>query len=261
MEAGSVDLAFADPPYNIGYEYDEYEDNKTDESYLHWAAQWMNEIHRVLSRHGSFWLAIGDEYAAEMKVMATTKVGGRPPFHLRSWVIWYYTFGVNCSKNFARSHTHLFYFTKTKTKFTFNHKEKKVRVPSARQLVYNDPRANPDGKLPDNTWVLSPLDLQKAFSEKEDTWLASRLCGTFGEREERGTDKVFKAVPQMPLAIMDRIVLACSKPGDMILDPFNGTGTTGEAAVTHGRSYIGFDISKQYVQRSKDRLRRALARG
>jgi len=265
MPDKSVDLVFADPPFNIGYEYDKYDDKRDGESYLYWCAEWMNEVHRVLKPHGTFWLAIGDEYAAEMSVMATTQVGGRKPFNRRSWVIWYYTFGVACQKNFSRSHTHLFYFTKTKSKFTFNHDDKKVRVPSARQLKYGDKRANAKGKMPDNTWVLHPDRLKECFamdSEKNfDTWLASRVCGTFGEREERGTYQESKAIPQMPVEILDRIVLSCSKPGDVVLDPFSGTGTTGVAAVTNRRSYIGYDISAAYVKRSRRRIKLALTRG
>ncbi len=265
MPAGSVSLVFADPPFNIGYEYDQYDDKRDGESYLHWCAEWMNEVHRVLKPDGTFWLAIGDEYAAELSVMATTQVGGRKPFSRRSWVIWYYTFGVACQKNFSRSHTHLFYFTKMKSRFTFNHDDKKVRVPSARQLKYGDKRANAKGKMPDNTWILHPDRVAECFaiaSERNfDTWLASRICGTFGEREERGTTGEVKAIPQMPEEILNRIVLSCSKPGDMVLDPFNGTGTTGVAAVTNGRSYIGYDISSAYVTRSHSRIQLALSRG
>ena len=66
----SVQLAFADPPFNIGYEYDEYDDRLDAEKYVDWSRQWMQEIHRVLDPNGTFWLAIGDEYAAELKVAA-----------------------------------------------------------------------------------------------------------------------------------------------------------------------------------------------
>ena len=82
-----------------------------------------------------FWLAIGDEYAAEMKVLFHRELGLSP----RSWVIWYYTFGVNCTRKFSRSHAHLFYFVNDPERFTFN--DKAIRVPSARQLVYFDSRA------------------------------------------------------------------------------------------------------------------------
>ena len=139
LEARSVDLVFADPPFNIGYKYDVYEDRKADEEYRAWSREWMAGVHRALKPDGTFWLAIGDDYAAELKVCATREVG----FHCRSWVIWYYTFGVNCKRKFSRSHTHLFHFVKDPEKFTFN--AEAIRVPSARQLVYADKRAEAKG--------------------------------------------------------------------------------------------------------------------
>ena len=152
IDAGSVDLVFADPPFNIGYEYDEYDDRQEDQKYLDWCKEWIGEVHRVLKDDGTFWLAIGDEYAAEMKVAAQREIG----FHTRSWVIWYYTFGVNCVRGFSRSHTHLFHFVKDPANFTFNSENPLVRVKSARQLVYADARSNPKGRLPDNTWFMRP---------------------------------------------------------------------------------------------------------
>ena len=70
---GSIDLAFADPPFNIGYDYDVYDDRKRREDYLAWCGQWIGEVHRVLKPDGTFWLAIGDEYAAELKVCASAR--------------------------------------------------------------------------------------------------------------------------------------------------------------------------------------------
>ena len=160
IEAGTIDLVFADPPFNIGYEYDEYHDRQEDEAYLAWSRQWMDEVHRVLKPGGTFWLAIGDEYAAELKVAAEHKIG----FTTRSWVVWYYTFGVNCTRKFSRSHAHLFHFVKDENNFTFNAEDPQVRVPSARALVYADKRANPAGRLPDDTWVLRPQDLAGRLS-------------------------------------------------------------------------------------------------
>ena len=116
VPSGSVELAFADPPFNIGFEYDEYDDRLEDEQYRDWSRKWMGQIHRVLKDDGTFWLAIGDEYAAELKVEAQA-IG----FHCRSWVIWYYTFGVNCKKKFTRSHAHLFHFVKDAKKVRPDH--------------------------------------------------------------------------------------------------------------------------------------------
>ena len=92
VEAGSVDLIFADPPFNIGYKYDVYDDRQQAEDYLDWCRQWIEGCYQALKPTGTFWLAIGDEFAAELKIEAQ-KAG----FHCRSWVIWYYTFGVNLS--------------------------------------------------------------------------------------------------------------------------------------------------------------------
>lgn len=158
LDAGLVDLVFADPPFNIGYKYDVYDDKKQEEDYLDWSRKWIGQIHRVLKPDGTFWLAIGDEYAAELKIEAK-KIG----FHCRSWVIWYYTFGVNCVNGFSRSHTHLFHFTKDTSRFTFNRLNPQIRVQSARQLVYADARANPNGRLPDNTWITRPQDAPKVL--------------------------------------------------------------------------------------------------
>ena len=99
----SVDLAFADPPFNIGYEYDEYDDRRPTEDYLAWSKRWMSHVIRILKPTGTFWLAIGDEYAARLHVLATDELG----LTCRSWVVWYYTFGVNCQTKFTRSHSHL----------------------------------------------------------------------------------------------------------------------------------------------------------
>ena len=127
LEAESIDLAFADPPFNIGYEYDQYEDRLESEQYLDWCQLWLKEVERLLKPDGTFWLAIGDEYAAELKVMMQRELG----LTCRSWVIWYYTFGVNCKNKFSRSHAHLFYMVKDPKQFTFNADDPAIRVPSA----------------------------------------------------------------------------------------------------------------------------------
>ena len=127
VPTGTVDLAFADPPFNIGYDYDVYDDKRDD--YLDWSKQWGEQIVRVLKPDGTFWLAIGDEYAAELKVLFHRELG----LSFRSWVIWYYTFGVNCKKKFSRSHAHLLYFTKDAKQFTFHDDARKsYRIASSR---------------------------------------------------------------------------------------------------------------------------------
>ncbi|MBV8610359.1 MAG: site-specific DNA-methyltransferase, partial [Singulisphaera sp.] len=93
VASGSIDLVFADPPFNIGYDYDVYDDCREADQYLDWSRKWATEITRVLKPTGTFWLAIGDEFAAELKLIFQRELGLIP----RSWVIWYYTFGVHCT--------------------------------------------------------------------------------------------------------------------------------------------------------------------
>ena len=241
LDDGLVDLAFADPPFNIGYQYDVYQDALEREKYLAWSRQWTAEVVRVLKPAATFWLAIGDEYAAELKVMLQREHG----LTCRSWVVWYYTFGVNCKNKFSRSHAHLLYMVKDPKSFTFN--ADAIRVPSARQLVYGDRRAEPKGRLPDDTWILRPQDLPDGFRPDEDTWFFPRVCGTFKERAGwHGC--------QMPEQLLGRIIRACSNEGDLVLDPFAGSGTTLAVAKKLRRRFLGFELSKQYAEQAKKRL-------
>ena len=243
---GWVDLVFADPPFNIGYLYNGYEDLKPAEQYVKWCNEWITAVHRALKPTGSFFLAIGDDYAAELCVEAK-KVG----FTMRNWIIWHYTFGQQPKHKFARSHTHILYFTKSDKDFTFN--ADAVRVKSARQTVYKDNRANKKGKLPDDTWYLRPQETADLFDPLDDVWNESRVCGTFKEREGwHGC--------QMPLAILDRIIKAASNPGDVVLDPFNGSGTTVLSAALLGRKYVGLELNNDYVELARRRLSHALER-
>jgi DNA modification methylase len=239
---GVVDLAFADPPFNIGYDYDVYHDKLASENYLAWSRDWTAQVGRVLKPNGTLWLAIGDEYAAELKVMLQREHG----LTCRSWVVWYYTFGVNCKTKFSRSHAHLFHMVKQPDDFTFN--AEAIRVPSARQLVYGDRRANPEGRLPDDTWILRPQDVPDNFTPEEDTWYFPRVCGTFKERAGwHGC--------QMPEQLLGRIIRACSNPGELVLDPFAGSGTTLAVAKKLERKFLGFELSSQYAEAVERRLK------
>jgi len=218
-----ADLIFADPPFNIGYNYDKYYDKVKKKNYIAWTKEWMSVCKKVLKPHGSFYIAIGDDYAANVKIIAD-ELG----LIMRNWIIWHYTFGQQTKNKFARAHTHIFYFVNNENQFNFN--DYAVRVPSDRQLIYNDRRANPIGKMPDDVWNTDP-----------------RVCGTFKERA--GWHPC-----QMPESLLKRIIAVSSNPGDCVLDPFSGSGTTAAAACQSGRNYVAVEISEKYVENSNERL-------
>jgi len=219
-----ADLIFADPPFNIGYKYDKYYDKVKKKNYIAWTKEWLSVCKKVLKPHGSFYIAIGDDYAANVKTIAD-ELG----LIMRNWIIWHYTFGQQTKRMFARAHTHIFYFVMDNKNFTFN--DNAVRVPSDRQLIYNDIRANPKGKMPDDVWG--------EFS---------RVCGTFKERQ--GWHPC-----QMPESLLSRIVAVSSNRGDCVLDPFSGSGTTAAVACQSGRSYVGIEISEEYAEKARRRLK------
>jgi len=257
--AGTVDLIFADPPYNIGYGYDRYKDNLDHDQYIQWTHQWIDAAVRLLKPSGSLYILIGDEYAADIRLHLRHHEQTKQLL-FRNWIIWHYTFGQNCKLKFNRSHAHLFYavgpaavgknnLTKNPP-FTFNRDQ--IAVPSARQTTYADRRANPSGKLPDDTWYLRPGamvgDIGKYYlSAQMDTWYQSRLCGTFNER-------VAWHPCQLPEALLERVIRVSSHKGDLVFDPFVGSGTTLAVAKKLDRHWLGCELSEQYAQKARQRI-------
>ena len=218
-----ADLIFADPPFNIGYKYDKYHDSKANSKYLAWTRDWIGECVRVLKPHGSIYIAIGDEYAAHIKLILEDELG----LTMRNWILWHYTFGQQTKNKFARAHTHILYFVNDAKTFVFN--DETVRVISDRQKKYSDKRANPAGKMPDDVWNEYP-----------------RICGTFTERT---------GFPcQMPESLLARIIRTSSNEGDWVLDPFCGSGTTAVVAHKLKRTYTSIDISETYMEAAKERI-------
>jgi site-specific DNA-methyltransferase (adenine-specific) len=223
LQAGSVPLIFADPPYNQGIDYGEhYNDPMNPSEYRAWSLKWMCACVRLLAPDGTMFLLKRKEWAAHSELLLM-KAGLR----IRDRITWYETFGVNCTNRYNRTSRVLFWCTKNPKRFTFNRSA--VTRPSDRQTKYNDKRANPDGKV----W--------------DDVWTISRVAGTFKER--------IKGFPtQLPLALLRPIVGAHSNPGDLVLDPFSGTATTGAACIELGRHYLGIEKSANYAELSRRRL-------
>src|SRR5262245_6990223 len=224
---GSVALVFADPPYNIGIDYGEGEqaDRLPDDVYLAGVEARLAACKTALAPSGALWVLIGDEYAAHYFILLE-----RLGYHLRAWIKWYETFGVcnSAGTNFSRTSRHLFYCVKDPRRFTFNLDA--VNRPSDRQTEYNDARANPDGKV----W--------------DDVWIIPRVTGTCAERLPD-----FRT--QLPLALLRPIIGCASDPGDLVVDPFAGSATTGVAAVEGGRRFLGFEKSRKFAELATLRMK------
>lgn len=218
----SVDLAIADPPYNIGVDYGDGRRADLRDDYDTWCVKWIEECHRVLKPDGSIWIISGQEYGAEIDIALRAN-----NFAIRNRITWHETFGVYCHRKFGRTSRPVFYAVKDPKRFTFNREA--VTVPSARQTKYNDRRASPKGKI------------------MGDVWQISRVCGTFRER--------IKGVPtQLPVGLVSRIIGVSSTPGDLVLDPFAGSGTTLAVAKSMDRRAIGIELNSQYAGIAEERV-------
>lgn len=234
VEAGSVRLVFADPPYNIGVDYGHGKkaDRLPPAEYLDWCRRWIGEAARLLTPDGSMWVLINSEWADYFGMMLRES-----GLHRRAWIIWYESFGTNCRKTFNRTSRHLFYMVKDPKRFVFN--PDAVSRPSDRQAIYGDKRADPGGKVWDDVWGINPP--------------IPRVCGTFKER-------IPDFPTQLPLKLLRPIVGCASDPGDLVLDPFSGSGTTAHAAAEMGRHFIGIEKSPEFTRRSRSRVSTVLIR-
>ncbi len=229
IEPHTARLIFADPPYNIGVDYgDHHDDSMSPDEYLEWSMDWMERVQSRLAADGSFWLLVNWEWAHDLAIL-----GKRIGFHLRQTIVWYEPFGVNCTGMFNRCSRALLWFTVHPATFVFNADAPEIRRASDRQEKYNDKRANPDGKLWDDVWGVNPA--------------IPRVVGTASER-------LPDFPTQLPLALLRPIVACASDPGDLVVDPFSGSGTTGAACIELGRRFIGIELSPKFAELSRLRL-------
>ena len=215
----SVHCVWTDPPYNIGIDYGVTNDKMGGVEFQDWCASWLDECARVLRRDGTIWLLCSDDMADWM-ALAMSRY-----FNKRRRIIWRETFAQYQQGNFTCETRHLLYYV-TGREFTWN--PDGIRIPSKRQEM-GDKRANPKGRVPGNVWEFS------------------RVCGTFNARVDWHPC-------QVPQAMVERCLLATTNPGDVVLDPFSGSGTTGLSAIQSGRRYVGIEANPEYAELSRKRL-------
>lgn len=217
LDDETVDLIIADPPYNLGKEYTNGGDNRGREEYLRFSRSWVAQAHRVLKPSGTLYCFMGFRFISYLYDILEDDLG----MHFNSWIVWHYTQGIGKTKGFSPRHDDILMFNKTKD-FVFNLDD--VRVP---QKYYRE-RNNMRGANPGDVWQFSHV----------------HYCNP--NRQNHPTQK--------PEGLIERMVLASSIPGSVVLDPFVGSGTTLRVCQQLDRTGIGIELSEDYVNMTRDRL-------
>lgn len=236
LENDAIPLTVTSPPYNIGKEY---ESVRGIDHYIEWCEQWIRQVHRVTCDYGSFWLNLGYvSLAGKAKAIPIPYLlWERIPFFLLQEIVWNYGAGVAARRSFSPRNEKFLWYVKNPNEYVFNLddvRDPNVKYPS--QKKNGKLKCNPLGKNPADVWQFAKVTSGKDRSSKERT----------------------PHPAQFPVAVVERIVKACSEPGDVILDPFLGSGSSVEAALRNDRLAVGFEINADYVDLAASRIRRFL---
>ena len=227
---GCVDLIFADPPFNWDVPYDGWEDNMPREAYEQFTFDWLDACIDVLSPTGSIWISIPDDTAAEI-VMHLKRRG----LTMINWCVWHFRFGQHRDGAFITSKVHALYFSKDPKNRVWNPDE--ILEQSDRASIYNDKRTQ-------------AKEHNKGMRVPMDVWYGKywgRIQGNNKERRQGHHN-------QNPEVYLERIILSCSNEGDLVLDPFAGSGTTNTVARAHGRRSIGIEYSQATAESAWERI-------
>ncbi|MGM7049466.1 adenine-specific DNA-methyltransferase [Escherichia fergusonii] len=228
LPSESVDLIFADPPYNIGKNFDGLVESWDDADFRSWLFEIIAECHRVLKKQGSMYIMNSTEN------MPWIDLECRKLFTIKSRIIWAYdSSGVQAKKYFGSMYEPILMMVKDTKNYTFNSDAILVEAKTGAKRALIDYRKNPP----------QPYNSQKVPG---NVWEFSRVRYLMDEYENHPTQK--------PVALLKRIILASSCPGDIVLDPFAGSFTTGEVAVETGRRFIGIEVNCEYVKMGLRRL-------
>lgn len=224
MKDRSVQLIFADAPYNIGKDFGNNSDKwESVRAYIEWCKTWIDECMRVLSDNGTMYFMTATQHMPYLDVFASEK------YNVLCRIIWSYdSSGVQSKKMYGSLYEPILMISKTnKASYTFNHEDILVEAKTGAKRNLIDYRKNPpqpysSEKVPGNVWDFS------------------RVRFKMDEYENHPTQK--------PEALLERIIKASSNPGDVVLDPFSGSFTTSAVAVRLGRVGIGIDMNEEYYE-------------
>lgn len=223
----SIDITFADPPFNLKKKYNGYKDSLEFEEYLEWCELWIKEMVRVTKPTGSIfihnipkWLTY---YSSILNKYAT----------FRHWISWDAP-SSPMGKSLQPSHYGILYYVKDikHTKFyELRYPHKRCRKCGYLLKDYGGKKQglHPFGPLLSDVWT----DIHRI---KHNKYRDEHPC-------------------QLPIHLLERIILMSTDNSDIVLDPFMGTGTTAIASKRLGRNYIGFELDNKYVSIANDKLK------
>lgn len=217
MRDESIDLIVTDPPYNLRKDYGNNSDKLLFDEYLAFSREWLAEGKRVLKPDGTIYVFMGMRFISYIFCILEQELG----MNFISWITWYYTQGIGKTKGFSPRHDDILMFSKG-NKFTFNLDD--IRVPQKYYRSINNMR----GANPGNVWEFSHMHYCNYNRQKHPT--------------------------QKPEGLFERMILASSNPGDLVLDPFIGSGTAARVCQNIDRRCIGIDINPDYIEMCKERL-------
>lgn len=227
----SVDMTFADPPFNLKKKYNHYEDSKEKQDYLNWCNDWMSEMVRITKPTGAIfvhniprWLS---HYAEHLNKIA----------YFRHWIAWD-SGGAPMGKTLLPNHYGILYYTKSKSHKDFKFYD--IRYPHPRCRACDEFLKDYGGKK-DQAHGFGPL--------LSDVWNDIHRIRHKKRRDEHPC--------QLPIPLLERLILMTTDEGDVVLDPFMGTGTTAVAAKRLGRKYIGIELDSDYVKIAEKNVKAA----
>ncbi|MDR2344954.1 MAG: adenine-specific DNA-methyltransferase [Planctomycetaceae bacterium] len=226
----SVDLVFADPPYNIGKSFNGHKDKwNTEEDYLNWCCQWIDKCIDKLKSNGSMYIMTSTQFMPYFDIFI------RKRMTILSRLIWYYdSSGVQAKNYYGSMYEPILFCVNNPDNYTFNAQDILVEAKTGAKRKLIDYRKNPpqvynSEKVPGNVWEFA------------------RVRYRMDEYENHPAQK--------PIALLQRIIKASSNVGDTILDPFAGTFTTSYAAKLLGRKSIGIELQEDYIKIGLRRLK------
>ncbi len=221
----SIDLVFADPPYNLDKRYTVYDDEQADHRYIEWCNAWLSEYTRILKPTGSLFVLNLPRWALYHADFLNRNL------YFQNWIVWDAL--SEPRGKVLPAHYALLFYTKHPTDFTFNYEA--VSPVDARY------------------YCLRASCIRTRKQKEDDDKVKLNDIWWDIHRIKHRRDRDYHPC-QLPRVLMDRIIRLTTNPGDVVLDAFGGTGTTPIAALELGRRYVAIDLDPNYVEMMRDKI-------